>query len=604
MNFLLFFPRLAVRLAKLFVKALVTMFVLGLSLLPLSVLLLAVPAFISQESVLEDTTSGKRSGLRSLLKRCFALLTGLIVLITLIALSVEAVSQLSLPEKGSFGVIARFFTPAIGESYFMGKTQKERDDNLAKLPPEAQKFLKTPLHEKLPPAMIEHWPFVVLGVYAFDLLILVFVGKVPLAYNLRNVRVRWKTNAMTAVSFTAVIALLTFLLAFVNGMNNLTENSGIPGNVFVLSDGSTDEIFSNLGYGDLDNVERVVVERDEKDRVLKAPVRVRTVERNGKPVALASRETYYAINMPVPNSNPPRRRFVQVRSLEDSEIAAEVHNIQLYPGGKWFRAAGVNDKSQIECVLGEGIAGVLGEDTPTKKPLKTGDVFVLGEVDWIVAGIMKSEGTTFGSEIWVKRFSRIYAPFGKEKYTTLVLRTEQDTREASRAMAHHLSTRYTQQKLKAFSEPDYYAELTKTNNFFLTAIIVVCVVMAIGGVFGMMTTMFASIAQRIRDIGVLRLLGFKRWQVMVSFMLESLTIAIIGGALGCLVAWILADGKASTSTLSSGGGGPGGKSIALRINVDAQVMAMGMLFTLVMGRLGGLVPALSAMRMKVLDSLR
>jgi putative ABC transport system permease protein len=128
--------------------------------------------------------------------------------------------------------------------------------------------------------------------------------------------------------------------------------------------------------------------------------------------------------------------------------------------------------------------------------------------------------------------------------------------------------------------------------------------MAIGGVFGMMTTMFASIAQRIRDIGVLRLLGFKRWQVTVSFLLESLTVALIGGALGCFVAWLFADGKSSVSTLSSGGGGPGGKSFALTIDVDAQVVAMGLLFTMVMGRLGGLVPALSAMRVKILDSLR
>lgn len=599
---LMFLLRLPYRAARLLVRSLATMFLLGLSLLPLSVLLLAVPAFISQESVLDDTTSGRTSWLRRTLKRAFALMTGVVVLVTLIAVSVEAVSRLPLPERGSFGVIARTFTPAIAD--FMGKTQRERDEALSKLPPDAQKFLKTPLHERLPPAMIEHWPFVILGIYALDLVILIFIGKVPLAYNLRNVRVRWKTNLMTAMAFTAVIGLLAFLLAFVNGMNNLTENSGVPGNVFVLSDGSTDEIFSNLGYGDLDNVERVVVELDEKDRVLKTPIRVRQLERGGKTVALASRETYYSINQPVPNTNPPRRRFVQVRSIEDAEIAAEVHNIQLYPGGKWFRSAGVNDKSQIECVLGEGVAGVLGEDTPSKKPLVPGDVFVLGEVEWVVSGIMKSEGTTFGSEIWVKRFSRIYQPFGKEKYTTLVMRTEQDTRDAARAMAHHLSKRYTQQKLKAFAEPDYYAELTKTNNFFLTAVVVVAVVMAIGGVFGMMTTMFASIAQRIRDIGVLRLLGFKRWQVMVSFMLESLTIAIIGGALGVAVAWLLADGKASTSTLSSGGGGPGGKSIALRIDVDAQVMAMGMLFTLVMGRLGGLVPALSAMRMKILDSLR
>ncbi|MFO0851327.1 MAG: ABC transporter permease [Gemmataceae bacterium] len=216
---------------------------------------------------------------------------------------------------------------------------------------------------------------------------------------------------------------------------------------------------------------------------------------------------------------------------------------------------------------------------------------------------MKSEGTTFGSEVWVKRFSRIYGPFGKDKYTTLVMRTEQDTKEAARAMAHHLTKRYTQQKLKAFAEPDYYAELTKTNNFFLTAVVIVAVVMAIGGVFGMMTTMFASIAQRIRDIGVLRLLGFKRWQVTVSFLLESLTIAVIGGALGCLLAYLAADGRTTTSNLQSGGG-MGGKSFALTIDVDAQVMALGMLFTLAMGRLGGLVPALSAMRMNVLDTLR
>src|SRR5205085_3157742 len=118
-------------------------------------------------------------------------------------------------------------------------------------------------YEKLPPAMVQHWPFLILTVYALDVCVLLLIGKVPLAYNLRNVRVRWKTNLMTAVAFTAVIALLVFLLAFVNGMNNLTEHTGVPGNVFVLSDGSTDEIFSNLGYGDLDNVERAAADQKQ-----------------------------------------------------------------------------------------------------------------------------------------------------------------------------------------------------------------------------------------------------------------------------------------------------------------------------------------------------
>ena len=608
-------PRRLWSTAKRVFTAVGTVFVLGLSLLPLSALLLAFPAFDSQESVLTDAVSERQSWLRRTLRRIAALALGLTVFLGLLAVSVEIVSRLPLAERGSFAVVARTFLPA--PEFLLGP-EPQRKEVLAKMPSETRAFWTTPLYAKLPPAMVQHWPFVILGVYFLDLGVLLLIGNVPLAYNLRNVRVRWKTNAMTGISFTAVVALLVFLLAFVNGMNQLTESSGVPGNVFCLSDGATDEIFSNLGYGDLDNVERAAADEeqlfdaagkpllDDDGKTLWrtiAPVRIKKFERNGKPVALASKETYYSINMPVPNTDPPRRRFVQLRTLDNVEIAAQVHNIQLYPGGRWFTPVGVDNQRRIECVLGDGIAATLGPDVG-KKGLTVGDEFPLGNDTWVVVGVMKSEGTTFGSEIWAPRIDLIYKPFGKEKYTTLVLRTEADTREASKIFANWLTQKYTQQKFRAFSEPDYYAELTKTNNTFLVAIVIVCVVMAIGGVFGMMTTMFASIAQRIKDIGVLRLLGFKRWQVMVSFLLESLSIAILGGAMGVFLAWLIADGRQSTSTLSGGGGGPGGKSVALKITVDAQVAAMGMLFTLVMGRLGGLVPALSAMRMKILDSLR
>lgn len=604
-----FAVELFITIVKRIFGALATMVVLGLSLLPLSALLLAFPAIVPQESVLEDTV-GQRSFLGGLFRRFTAALSGFVILLVVLACSVEVVSRLPLGERGSFAIIAKTFLPPLTD--YMGQTAEQKEAALSKMPnDEVRAFFKTPLHEKLPPAMVQHWQFVILTVYLFDVLLLLFIGKVPLTYNLRNVRVRWKTNVMTAVAFAAVVFLLTFLLAFVNGMNNLTENSGVPGNVFVLSDGSTDEIFSNLGYGDLDNVEREVATLDESDRKLTVPVGIQEIEIDGKKKRLASRETYYSINQLIPNTEPPRRRFVQLRTFEDPKVAGPVHNVQVYPGGRWISDLGVepNPPSRtsqapiISCVLGEGIATTLGPDYG-KKRLDVGDLFQLGEMDWQVVGIMKSEGTTFGSEIWAKRLDLIFKPFGKEKSTTLVMRTDADTKRASRAYAYHLNNRYTQQKLKAFSEPDYYAELTKTNNTFLAAIVIVCVVMAIGGVFGMMTTMFATIAQRIRDIGVLRLLGFKRWQVTVSFLLESLAVAVIGGAFGCLLSWIFADGRASTSTLSGGGGGPGGKSVALTITVDAQVIAMGMLFTLVMGRLGGLVPALSAMRIKILDSLR
>ncbi len=593
-----------------------TVGLLGLSLLPLSSLLLAFPALVPQESVLNEAVSRKRGWFFSFLGRISSLVLGLTLLLTILAISVEIVSRLPLPAQGSFNVVPKslLFAPEA----FLGKTDDEKKQRLAVMAPPVHEFFTTPLYEKLPTALVEHWPFVFLTMYLLDLVVLLFIGSVPLNYNLRNVRVRWKTNAMTALAFMAVVGLLSFLMAFVNGMNNLTQNTGVPANVFVLSDGATDEVFSNLAYGDLNNVERVQADElqvldsagkaklDDSEKELWKPISalgIKKTTRNGKPAYLASKETYYSINMVVQNVVPEKRRFVQLRTLDDGPISGEVHNVEFLPGGRWFSEVGVNNESQIECVLGEGVARTIGEDYG-KKTLVVGDVFKLGDSDWVVSGIMKSEGTTFGSEIWAKRIDRIFKPFGKDSFTTLVLRSEKESLEASRAIANYLSKRYTQQKLKAFAEPDYYAELTKTNNTFLVAIIIVCIVMAIGGVFGMMTTMFASIAQRIRDIGVLRLLGFKRWQVMVSFMLESLTIALIGGLAGVVLAWFFADGRSAVSTLSGGGGGPGGKSVALKIVVSTEVMAMGLLFALAMGRLGGLVPALSAMQKKILDSLR
>ena len=84
--------------------------------------------------------------------------------------------------------------------------------------------------------------------------------------------------------------------------------------------------------------------------------------------------------------------------------------------------------------------------------------------------------------------------------------------------------------------------------------------MAVGGVFGVMNTMFAAISQRIKDIGVLRILGFARWQILVSFFLESLVLALVGGLLGCALG-SLADGWTATSIVCSGQGG--GKSVVL-----------------------------------------
>ncbi|HEX4130256.1 MAG TPA: FtsX-like permease family protein, partial [Pirellulales bacterium] len=110
-----------------------------------------------------------------------------------------------------------------------------------------------------------------------------------------------------------------------------------------------------------------------------------------------------------------------------------------------------------------------------------------------------------------------------------------------------------------------------------------------------------AIAGRTKDIGVLRIIGYRRGQILVSFLLESLLIAVVGGMIGAVLGY-QADGLTATSIISSGQGG--GKFVVLRLVVDYDILATAALFTLVMGGLGGLVPALSAMRLEPLESLR
>ncbi len=588
--------RALVKLGSIIVSA----FVLGLSLLPLSVLLLAFPTIEPEESVIHDTVVPTRSWLRRTGRRIFAVFTSLAVFIAILAASVELTTQLDLSAKGQFGYVAKAML-GLSLDVFVPP------DKLAEMTPDWQQFLKSPIWALLPPAMIEHWPHVILFVYLIDLLLLFAVGKVPLQYNYRNLVVRWRVTALTALAFVVVVGLMVGMLAFVNGMNNLTENTGVPGNVLILSEGATDEIFSNLGYGELDNVEKVVATVDQYNRPLPKPIGIKKEKIGDRDVYWASRETFYILNQPQRDregNETGRRRFVQLRTMEDGEIGGKVHGVSLDGEGRWFTRNPYtlpNGTAAIECVLGHGIAGTLGAEAG-KAILAPGDVFDLGNENWIVVGVMKQQASTFGSEIWTARQSKIYEPFGKRSYTTFVVRNDTGTDEGARILAHKLSTDYPQQKLKAVSEQAYYAELNKTNRQFLIAFSFVALVMSIGSVFGVMNTMFAAIASRIRDIGVLRLLGFKRWQILVSFMLESLLIAILGGVLGCCVGFFI-DGRSANGTLS-GSSGPGGKSIVISIDVSSEIIVCGLLFTLVIGRLGGLVPALSAIRMKMLDSLK
>jgi cell division protein FtsX len=431
--------------------------------------------------------------------------------------------------------------------------------------------------------------------------LLILIGKVPLRYTLRNLTVRWRTTLMTALAFTLVVGLFTVMLAFVNGMYRLTDGSGQVGNVIILSDGATDELFSNLPAGDVADIEN-------------QPGIMRV---EGRP--LSSRETYIVVNQPIRNAPPgrPQRRFLQVRGIDDVTIAARVHALTLYPGGKWFSdsgvdsvsdqaAAGAASKTANQCVLGEGIARELARDRSpdelahARNParLEVDDTFAIGKQSWRVVGVMQSAGRTLDSEVWAKR-SLVGPLFGKDNYTTVIVHTVDAV--TAEQVKNFFTLNYKKAAVQAQVETEYFASLAATNQQFLYSILFVTFVMALGGVFGVMNTMFAAVSQRIKDIGVLRLLGFARGQILVAFVMESLLIALIGGVLGVALG-SLTDGLSATSVVSAGPGG--GKSIVLKLTVDANILTGGLALAMAMGALGGFFPALAAVRLRALEALR
>jgi hypothetical protein len=516
----------------------------------------------------------------------------------------------------------------------------------------------------LSPALI-----VPLGVMVALLALIILFAKVPLSYNLRNLIVRWPTTLLTALAFTMVISLLTVMLAFANGMSKLTDESGHKENVVVLADGSTDESFSTLGFSDSSDIdhepgimvgstgkplcsrevyliaiqtlppkpgatiasqtsgkikkvmaaENRITMIDDKDNVLqfkvadKAKIVSDGVAGNleyakpGDLVWLAYEqkgEERVATDVHISS----RRRFIQVRGVEDPLIAAEVHRLELLPGGTWFSESGVEQLSPsapgkepetaVQAVLGEGTAKAMGPDMGKKDGLEVGDVFELGPKKWKVVGILKAAGTIFGSEVWAKR-SYVGELYGKPStISSITIRTQ--SAEAAEKLAADLKN-FKKAKLNPQTEIDYYSQQRTFLLIIRTAIIVLVVFMAFGGIFGVMNTMFAAISQRTKDIGVLRIVGYARWQVLVSFLLESLLIALVGGLVGCALG-MLSNGLSATSVV---GGGQGfGKTVVLRLAVTPDTIAIGVFLTLIMGLLGGLLPALAAMRLRPLESLR
>ena len=203
--------------------------------------------------------------------------------------------------------------------------------------------------------------YILFSVSIAFVLVLLLVNRVPLNYTLRNLTVRWITSALTLVAFVIVVGLMVVMLAFTTGMKRMTEGSGEPSNVLVLSEGSDDEVVSTItaeAASDLEGLP-LVASADGKQK-------------------LASRESYLIVNQPVAiqRQGKPRGHFLTVRGVFDVGLARRVHEVEVHEGGAWFSQAGTqanpDPKGQnlIQVVLGEGIAQALAKDRSPESPCR------------------------------------------------------------------------------------------------------------------------------------------------------------------------------------------------------------------------------------------
>jgi putative ABC transport system permease protein len=249
--------------------------------------------------------------------------------------------------------------------------------------------------------------------------------------------------------------------------------------------------------------------------------------------------------------------------------------------GRWF------DTGKREVVVGKSIA--------SRYPgAALGKRITFGRGDWDVVGVMDGGQTAQNSEIFGD-LNQVSADLQRVEVLSSALVRATD----AGAAAALLNSINDDQRLNmnAVSEKEYYALQTRSAAPIEYLGIFVCVIMAIGSSFAAMNTMYAAVARRSREIGTLRVLGFSQGSILVSFFIESVLLAGLGGVLGCLLVFPL-------NGVTTGIGSTTFSELAFSFRVTPEIMLAGIAFAALLGALGGLFPARSAARKEILVALR
>ena len=384
----------------------------------------------------------------------------------------------------------------------------------------------------------------------------------PFTYNVRNVFVRWRTTGFTVLGVTLVVAVYVLLQSMAAGIKQSSGSTGDPRNVLIVRKGSTAESSSQVTR--------------EQFRIIPYMPEI-AKDSQGRP--LVSADVIVLISLPRRDGKGEANVIMRGISPVGMDLRPQVKLVR----GRWFKPG------QREIVVSSRM-GKRFANCELDQSLRTSGK------DLTVVGWFDGQGSAFDSEIWMDA-DEARSIFDRENYSSVLARL------ADGASAASLTNRVETDKrlpLRAESEVNYYAQQTKSASLFAFLGNFLAVAMSVGAVFAAMNTMYASVGARTREIGTLRVLGFRRRSILFSFIIEGALLALIGGVFGCLGAWALHYWFGTTGTMSF----ESFSEVVFKFRITPWLVVKGLIFSVLVGVCGSFLPAVRASRLPVITALK
>jgi putative ABC transport system permease protein len=386
---------------------------------------------------------------------------------------------------------------------------------------------------------------------------------IPLIYNIRSVKVRWISTSVAVFGIAGVVTIFIAMLAMAQGFQAALIASGSPNNAMIRRGGANSEMDS-------------IITLDQIKICGDAP----GIMRDENNVPLVSAEVVIVVSMKLRNSSDTA--LVQVRGVSDRSIA--VRDMVRVSSGRFLKPG------LSELVVGSNVARMY-------ENFELGGTPRFGGREWKVAGVLDAKGSAFDSEVWCD------AVILKQTYNrpanmfqSAILRLESPSLLPEITQRLMSDPRLT---IQVEREVDYYERQSQAVSTIIRVLgFIVAVVMGIGAVFGALNTMYSSIASRSREIATIRAVGFSEGSIVISFLIESLFIAFIGGMIGCIAIIPINGYSASTINWQTF------SQLAFSFQITPRLMLEGIIFALTMGLIGGLPPSIRAARLPVVAALR